>query len=102
MSVPTGGGGGEDCEEATIVSHGGSVEVERRGRRQKMASKELSTTATNASDQIALINEYLTGPPAQELVRRSGILDHKDSPNGHPLNILDNASGIGTLIFHAL
>ncbi|GIZ44831.1 hypothetical protein CKM354_000801700 [Cercospora kikuchii] len=67
-----------------------------------MASKELSTTATNASNQIALINEYLTGPPAEELVRRSGIYEHKDRTNSDPLRILDNASGIGTLIFRAL
>ena len=67
-----------------------------------MASKELSTTATNASNQIALINEYLTGPPAQELVRRAKIFEHEDNTDSHPLKILDNASGIGTLIFRAL
>ncbi|KAI9312045.1 hypothetical protein DFJ73DRAFT_886162, partial [Zopfochytrium polystomum] len=37
-------------------------------------TKKLSTTATNASDQIALINEYLTGPPAVELVRQIGLV----------------------------
>ncbi|KAF2214017.1 hypothetical protein CERZMDRAFT_96043 [Cercospora zeae-maydis SCOH1-5] len=66
-------------------------------------TKELSTTATNASNQIAQINEYLTGPPARELVRTSGVLEHTyKSSIQQSLNILDNASGIGTLIFHAL
>ncbi|PPJ55335.1 hypothetical protein CBER1_10193 [Cercospora berteroae] len=67
-----------------------------------MASKELSMTATNASNQIALINESLTGPPAEELVRRSGSHQHNGNPDRQPLRILDNASGIGTLIFRAL
>ncbi|KAM3416332.1 hypothetical protein BST61_g7937 [Cercospora zeina] len=59
--------------------------------------------ATNASNQIALINEYVTGPPAEELVRRSGIIKDTDKPSSEqPLNILDNSSGIGTLIFRAL
>ncbi|KAI8803679.1 S-adenosyl-L-methionine-dependent methyltransferase [Cladochytrium replicatum] len=64
-----------------------------------MASKELSTTATNATDQIALINEYITGPPGEELVRRIGLANLEPT---QPLHILDNASGIGTLIFRAL
>ncbi|KAJ3340625.1 hypothetical protein HDU93_006740 [Gonapodya sp. JEL0774] len=68
-----------------------------------MASKELSSTATNASHQIALINEHLTGPPAQEIVGR--ILTERQQQQqipGQPLHILDNASGIGTLIFRAI
>ncbi|KXS12513.1 S-adenosyl-L-methionine-dependent methyltransferase [Gonapodya prolifera JEL478] len=66
-----------------------------------MPSKEISTTATNASHQIALINEHLTGPPAEEIVRR--ILSERPPPTpAHPLHILDNASGIGTLIFRAI
>lgn len=57
------------------------------------------TTQTNASNEIALINEHLTGPPAEILLRKSGLLE---TPQSTSPDILDNASGIGTLIFRLL
>ena len=66
-----------------------------------MAQQPLTSTATNASYQIALINEHITGPPAEELLRRCGLFEKQASSEG-PVHLLDNASGIGTLIFRLL
>ncbi|KIV87566.1 hypothetical protein PV11_03103 [Exophiala sideris] len=65
-----------------------------------MASKGL-TTQTNASNHIALINECMTGPPAEAILKKCGLLDPRPD-SAAPLYLLDNASGIGTLIFRLL
>lgn len=59
------------------------------------------TTDTNASNRIALINEHVTGPPAAAILERSGLL-REVSNSTQSLRLLDNASGIGTLIFRLL
>jgi len=60
------------------------------------------TTETNASNnEVALINEYVTGPPAEALLTRCGLLKTQTTSPA-PLRLLDNATGIGTLIFRLL
>lgn len=56
---------------------------------------------TNATNKIALINEYMTAPPAEAVLEKSGLLTASPDDVG-PLKLLDNASGIGTLIFRLL
>lgn len=65
-----------------------------------MASANI-TTQTNSSYEIALINEKMTGPPAGAILEASGIFDTAKT-GGTQLQVLDNASGIGTLIFRLI
>lgn len=55
------------------------------------------TTETNASRRIALINELVTGPPADAMLEISGIFNSTT-----PIQLLDNATGVGNLIFRFL
>ena len=51
-----------------------------------------------AARRVVLTNEQVTGPPATEMLRRSGI----SSGSGSEIDVLDNATGGGVLIAQLL
>ncbi|KAI7227010.1 hypothetical protein KC330_g8580 [Hortaea werneckii] len=62
------------------------------GNRLRLAPNE-----TNASLKIALVNEIITGPPADFMLARSGIYDDQ-----RRIKMLDNATGVGNLLMRFL
>ncbi|KAI7543656.1 hypothetical protein KC331_g7270 [Hortaea werneckii] len=55
------------------------------------------TNETNASLKIALVNEIITGPPADFMLGKSGIYDDQ-----RRIKMLDNATGVGNLLMRFL